>query len=65
MGFKVTNNEAEYEAILARLTIVETLGTREVNIKADSQVVVGQVTGEYLAKSEKLKKLLTTGLGEV
>lgn len=37
--------------------MAEALGTKEVNIRADSQVVVSQVIGEY-ATNEKLKKHL-------
>lgn len=57
-NFKVINNEVEYEAMLAKLAIAETLGGKEVKMKVNSQVVVGQVMGEYLAKVEKLIKYL-------
>lgn len=59
LNFKVTNNETEYEAMLAELAITETSGGKEVEMKVDSQVVVGQVIGEYLAKGEKLKKSIS------
>lgn len=45
LSFKVTNNEAKYKEVLAGLAITETSGRKEIEIKADSQVVVGQVTG--------------------
>lgn len=38
--FKVTNNEAEYEALVAGLAIAMKMGTTEIIVKADSQVVV-------------------------
>lgn len=41
LAFKVTNNEAEYEALLAGLTIAISLGATKVEVKADSQVVIG------------------------
>ncbi|XP_041020616.1 uncharacterized protein LOC121262251 [Juglans microcarpa x Juglans regia] len=56
LEFKVTNNEAEYQAVLARLAITRVLGGEEIEMKADSQVVVGQITGEYLARGSKLIK---------
>ncbi|XP_040994290.1 uncharacterized protein LOC121240831 [Juglans microcarpa x Juglans regia] len=58
LEFKVTNNEAEYEAVLASLAIMKGLGGKEVEMKADSQVVVGQITWEYLARGSKLIKYL-------
>lgn len=38
--FKMTNNEAEYEALIARLSIARALGATKVEIKVNSQVVV-------------------------
>jgi len=38
-SFKVTNNQAEYEAILAGLNLANDLGAREVACKNDSQLV--------------------------
>lgn len=58
LGFKTTDNEAEYEALLAGLTIAKSLGATEVEVKHDSQVVVGQVTGQFAVKGENLKKYL-------
>ncbi|XP_040996107.1 uncharacterized protein LOC121242287 [Juglans microcarpa x Juglans regia] len=58
LEFKVTNNEAEYEAVLAVLAITRVLGGEEVEMKAKSQVVVGQITWEYLARGSKLIKYL-------
>lgn len=34
--FKTTNNEIEYEALIARFSIIETLGATEVEVKANS-----------------------------
>lgn len=58
LAFKTTNNEAEYEALFFNLTIANSLGTKEVEVRVDSQVVVSQVQGEFASKSEKLKKYL-------
>lgn len=58
LEFKITNNEAEYEAVLARLAIVGALGIKEVDMKADSEVLVNQIIGEYLTKGEKLKRYI-------
>ncbi|XP_041025415.1 14.7 kDa ribonuclease H-like protein [Juglans microcarpa x Juglans regia] len=58
LSFKDTNNEAEYEALLEGLTVARSLGATEVEKRADSQVVVSQVTGRFATKGEKLKKYL-------
>ena len=43
LGFKASNNEAEYEALLAGLRVVSNLGAKEVEIYSDSRLVVNQV----------------------
>ncbi|KAF5463927.1 hypothetical protein F2P56_014050 [Juglans regia] len=58
LGFKTTNNKAEYEALLARMIVARSLGATEVEVRANSQVVVSQVTGQFAIKGEKLKKYL-------
>lgn len=55
LEFKVTNNEVK---VLASVAIMRVLGGEEVEMKIDSQVVVGQITWEYLAKGSKLIKYL-------
>ena len=39
--FSATNNEAEYEALLARMTMVQKMGGKTVEIFSDSRLVVG------------------------
>ncbi|KAK0578135.1 hypothetical protein LWI29_005686 [Acer saccharum] len=52
--FKVTNNQAEYEALIAGLKVYTVLGAYEVEIFSDSQVVVNQVLYEYQARDESM-----------
>lgn len=40
-GFKETNNDAEYEAILIGLCLAHALGAKMVKVNNDSQLVVG------------------------
>lgn len=47
--FKATNNEVEYEAILAGLRLAKSLEVRHLVIFSDSQLVVKQIVGEYEA----------------
>ena len=55
---KVTNNEAEYEALLKRLELAKSLGAESVLVQGDSQLVMGQVDGTYEAKEERMKRYL-------
>ncbi|XP_017225060.2 uncharacterized protein LOC108201281 [Daucus carota subsp. sativus] len=55
-NFTATNNQAEYEALLAGLRLVRTLSIRNLTIYSDSQIVVRQTNGEYLAKDPILTK---------
>ena len=40
LGFKASNNEAKYEALLARLRAVLNLGAQEMEVYSDSRLVV-------------------------
>jgi ribonuclease HI len=59
LRFRATNNEAEYEALLVGLKLSKHMGVKNLTIKSDSQLVVGQVRGEYEAKEDRMKKYLT------
>jgi ribonuclease HI len=58
LEFRTTNNEAEYEAVIAGLGFSLELGADSVEVRSDSQVIVGHVRGEFEAKGEKMKKYL-------
>ncbi|GJS48884.1 reverse transcriptase domain-containing protein [Tanacetum coccineum] len=53
--FETTNNEAEYEALLARLHIAQEMEITKVAIFLDSQLVVNQIKGTYAAKQLSIK----------
>nr|KYP38110.1 Transposon Ty3-I Gag-Pol polyprotein [Cajanus cajan] len=53
-GFKVTNNQAEYEALLAGLRLARDLGARRVSYNSDSKLMVEQRSGTYQAKDTLL-----------
>ena len=46
-SFKVSNNQAEYEALLAGLRIAKELSVRRLKILSDSQLVVNQVKEDF------------------
>ena len=58
LQFPVTNNKAEYEALLTRLSLEKALGAKSLIIQDDSQLIIGQVKGDYEAKEERMQKYL-------
>ena len=58
LQFPVTNNEAEYKVVLASLRVARALGVKNVRLRSDSKLIVGQITKEYEAKEERMKKYL-------
>ncbi|XP_075521386.1 uncharacterized protein LOC142554609 [Primulina tabacum] len=55
---RVTNNGAEYEAILAGLQAAREVGVSRVIIYSDSQLVALQIKGTYRPKMKKMLKYL-------
>ena len=53
----VTNNIAEYQALILGLQEAKQLGSQEVEIYLDSELVVNQINGEYRVRDRKLKPL--------
>jgi len=52
-----TNNVAEYNGLLAALRYAVEHGHRNVQVRADSELLVKQMRGEYRVKNEGLKPL--------
>ena len=50
IGFKATNNKAEYEALLAEFRVSMGLGIDSMDAFSDSLLVVNQVQEDYLSK---------------
>jgi len=53
-SFKANNNQAEYEALIVGLLLAKEMGAQSLLAKSDSQLVTGQVTGEYQAKDPQM-----------
>ena len=51
----LTNNQAEYEALLLGLQAADPDRETEIEVYADSELMVRQLTGEYRVKNEDLK----------
>jgi ribonuclease HI len=58
LDFVTTNNEAEYEAVIAGLALSREMGATNVEIRSDSQVVVGQVQGQFEAQEDRMARYL-------
>ena len=56
--FIATNNEAEYEALLAGLRIATQMGVRNLEANVDSRLVANHVLGEYVAQEEHMIQYL-------
>ncbi len=49
MAFATTNNEAEYKPSVARMEVARELGAKNLEVRSDSQAIVGHIRGEYEA----------------
>ena len=54
--FKTSNNQAEYEAIIAGLNLARDVGARNLLCKTDSKLTVGHLNGEYQIKDPTLSQ---------
>nr|GEV91984.1 reverse transcriptase domain-containing protein [Tanacetum cinerariifolium] len=56
--FAASNNEAEYEALVAGLWIATQMGVKNIQVNVDSKLVANQVLGTYVAKEDNMIKYL-------
>ena len=54
---KATNNQAEYNALIAALEFAKAFKAEEVTCHLDSELVGKQLKGDYRVKNSELKKL--------
>ena len=59
LGFSATNNEAEYEALLEEISMVQKMGGKAIKVFSNSRLVVGQIGGELKARDERMQWYLT------
>jgi len=57
-AFKASNNQAEYEALIAGMLLAKEMGARGLLAKSDSLLVTRQATGEYQAKDPQMAAYL-------
>ncbi len=58
-----TNNVAEYSAVIAGLERARSLGVRQVEVRADSQLVIRQLSGAWQVKTAALQSLWAKARG--
>ena len=56
LDFPTTNNEAEYEALVAVLDLARAAGAENMIMHCDSQVITNQINGDYECRNERTKK---------
>ena len=54
LGFSATNNEAEYEALLEGMSMMQRMGGKLVTMFSYSKLVIGQVKGELEAMDDRM-----------
>ncbi|KAG7593904.1 Ribonuclease H-like superfamily [Arabidopsis thaliana x Arabidopsis arenosa] len=57
--FPASNNEAEYEALLAGLRLALAIGAEKIIAYCDSKLVVNQFAGDYEAKAPRMEAYLS------
>ena len=53
-GFRASNNETEYEAVIADLNLTHSMEADQLEICSDSQLVVKRIEDSYKARDEKM-----------
>ena len=58
LEFAATNNDAEYEAVIAGLELALEIGVSSLCLHSDSQLIVNQILGEFQTRGERLTAYL-------
>ena len=59
MDFLASRKEAEYEAIISELDLTISISSEKIIIRSDSQLVVGQVNGEYETRDQRMTRYVS------
>ena len=55
LNFQCTNNIAEYEALMLGLKLLKKVGAKQIMVRGDSELIIKQIKGEYVAKHPRLR----------
>lgn len=56
LKFQVSNNEVKYEALITRILMATELRVKNLKVYSDSNLVMGQMTGKFQVKDERMLK---------
>ena len=56
LDFTVSNKKIKYEAILAGINLATFVSSEKIIIRSDSELVMGQVNGEYETRDQHMIK---------
>ena len=56
LDFPASNNETEYEVILVGINLATSISSEKIIIRSNSQLVIGQVNGEYETRDQRMIK---------
>ena len=56
LDFPTTNNEAEYEALIAGLGLAGILRVENLKVHGDSKLIISQIKGEFEARDDTMAK---------
>ncbi|XP_020409530.1 uncharacterized protein LOC109946397 [Prunus persica] len=59
-NFRTSNNEAEYEALLAGLRLAKSMNAKQIKIHSDSQLIVNQVTADFAGRDASMNAYLSS-----
>lgn len=59
-NFQVSNNEAEYEALLSVLRLAREVGAKHFAALSDSLLITNQINGTYEAKDQRIQRYINT-----
>ena len=59
LSFLATNNETKYEVLLVKMTMVQKMCGKAVEMFSDSRLVIGQIQGELEAKDLRMQEYLS------
>nr|GEY45016.1 reverse transcriptase domain-containing protein [Tanacetum cinerariifolium] len=63
--FVASNNEVEYEAMMAGLRITKQMGLKKLAAKVDSRLVANQINGSYIEKDPKKREQEVDALSKI
>ena len=64
LGFRASNYDTEYEALISGLKVIQQLSAEEVEVFSDSKLVVSQIEKSFEAKDSRMFGALQAAFSE-